>query len=312
MKIYKKKCIFESRNQYELLVSLLLAISFYRKDEISSLIYSTEYIDSKIQAEINSLPGVNVHCLGRPNKMSRVLMFIKLFFVCLLNIFKADRVFVFHEVSPAIFFKLFKLRISLIEHGDINYRNIADLEFYKGSLYAFIKVRLMKQLYVGESSVFDEIYLKELHEAPLALKNKARHLDLLYLGGSLTMDERSIVNSIFLFDSDAYNSADFIDSVLLITQPFSELGIVSEEVKLTAYKIALENIKTPVVIKPHPKETTDYGLHFPDALILNSVTPLEVFYVNKVEFDKAITLNSSAIRSVYCKKRIILGTDIYG
>lgn len=287
-------------------------MSFYKNEGIFSLIYSTEYIDSKIQAEINRLPGVNVRCLGRPNKKSRVLIFIKLFFIYLLNIFKAEKVFVFHEVSPAIFFKLFKLRIILIEHGDINYRNIADLKFYKGSFYAFIKVLLMRQLYVGESSVFDEVYLRELHEAPLVLKNKARYLDLLYLSETLTIDERSIFNSIFLFDSDAYNSADFYDTVLLITQPFSELGIVSEEVKVAAYKNALVNIKTPVIIKPHPKETTEYGLYFPDALILNSVTPLEVFYVNKVQFDKAITINSSAIRSVYCKKRIILGTEIYG
>lgn len=310
MKISTKINVFESRNDYELLVSIMFSVFIFKRQGVNCLIYSTNSLSAEIKSQINSLDGVEVRCVTH-SQMKRMRVFVSLFIFYMMNFFRVERFYIFHEVSPVVFFKFFRSKISLVEHGEINYLDISNVKFYKGSIYAFLKKKVMRDSFVGESTFFDEIYLKNIEKAPSKLKHKVHFLDLKSMFKLMAKSEVKLLNSIFLFDERCKKDC-FKESVLLITQPFSELGIISEEAKLHIYQSALANELDKLVIKPHPKELTDYKTIFPDAVVLNSTTPFELFYINDVEFKTVITINSSAILSVNCVNTVVLGSGVLG
>ena len=102
------------------------------------------------------------------------------------------------------------------------------------------------------------------------------------------------INALFLNNNEKI--------VLLITQPFAEDRLTTVEDKEKIYTYIADEYcgDRKLIVKPHPRETTNYNILFPDALVLDNAFPLELLYFTKRErkIDEAITVNSTAIMNI--------------
>lgn len=79
---------------------------------------------------------------------------------------------------------------------------------------------------------------------------------------------------------------------ILLTQPISEDGLVSEDEKIEIYRSIIINSKLKILIKPHPREITNYKQVFNDVHTLDKSTLSETLYCNE-NIEYYITLYSS-------------------
>ena len=96
---------------------------------------------------------------------------------------------------------------------------------------------------------------------------------------------------------------------LLLTQPLSEDGTLSEKEKIEIYSEILSNYDLKdVVIKVHPREKLNYRNIFPEVEILDEYFPVELFKIFNIEPEKVITIFSSAVFGIAKRENI----DFYG
>lgn len=96
-------------------------------------------------------------------------------------------------------------------------------------------------------------------------------------------------------------------SIILITQPLSEDSIISEDEKITLYKSILSNYDiNQVVIKPHPREKTNWAEIFPNTPIITRKVPAELLAL-MVEPKNVCTFYSTAAFSLCPPEKV----DIY-
>ena len=83
---------------------------------------------------------------------------------------------------------------------------------------------------------------------------------------------------------------------IIVTQPFSEGNVISEESKIKIYKKIVDFIHddTSVVIKPHPREKTDYEKYFPGVIVFKSKAPIQLFSLCGIQFENICTVCSTA------------------
>lgn len=82
--------------------------------------------------------------------------------------------------------------------------------------------------------------------------------------------------------------------VLLVTQPMSEDNIMSESDKIAVYKSIMEQYREKIIIKPHPRETTDYRKFFPNIEVFPKTAPVELLKLLVPEIDRVVTFFSTA------------------
>ena len=80
---------------------------------------------------------------------------------------------------------------------------------------------------------------------------------------------------------------------ILFTQPISEAGIVSEVEKVQVYREIIEKYKIDM-IKPHPRDYTDYSLYF-ECDVIDKFIPAEAMISPKGENITLLTLNSTSL-----------------
>lgn len=81
----------------------------------------------------------------------------------------------------------------------------------------------------------------------------------------------------------------------LITQPLSEDHVCTEEEKQELYRRILSNYeKGSVVLKPHPREKTNWQAVFPDTIIAPQHIPMQLLQLLMPKLEKVITLFSTA------------------
>lgn len=145
------------------------------------------------------------------------------------------------------------------------------------------------------------------------VRKKAKHLNLNELSGLISKKQKNEIVSLFLENS--FDLKILENTVLLITQPFSEDGVISETEKTVMYNeiIADYSPKYKVVLKPHPREQTDYkSVVKEDILVIDKNFPLEILdFIIEDKIITGITISSSAINNLNClKNRIVLGVDM--
>ena len=70
---------------------------------------------------------------------------------------------------------------------------------------------------------------------------------------------------------------------------------MTEKEKINLYKeIVKEMDEDSLLIKVHPREITDYKKHFPESYVLSEPFPAELLRFNEIQFEKVITLFSTA------------------
>ena len=210
--------------------------------------------------------------------------------------------------TPAYFVNTFKKNtIRMIEDGERNY--VSRL----GPIKIFKRKYLYKS-FIGEGRdpEIKEIHVQEPERLPEIIREKGRKLDLQSLRQSITGEQSKMLMRIFSLDE--FQSSNFSNGTLLITQPISEDKFVSEERKLDLYQGIIQKYAKddPLFIKVHPREKTDYSKFFGnDAHIISKDFPIELFdLIPGIQFEKGITLFSGAIKNLNCvKHKIFLGND---
>lgn len=93
---------------------------------------------------------------------------------------------------------------------------------------------------------------------------------------------------------------------LVLTQPFSEIKYLTEKREIQSYSNMIADLKiSDFLIKLHPAEKKDYCKHFPQADVYTKPMPMELFCLLGCNFEKVITVTSTAVLLFKGKAEII-------
>lgn len=92
---------------------------------------------------------------------------------------------------------------------------------------------------------------------------------------------------------------------IIFTEAFSEDGLSLEEAA-SIFAPYVEQYKNDgVVIKPHPRDKEDWEKAFPEAKVLRTRAPMQILCIMGADFERAITVCSTAISSMKPETEII-------
>ena len=134
-------------------------------------------------------------------------------------------------------------------------------------------------------------------EIPEIIKNKVEIINLKNKWEKLPLNKKSDILNIFNLNTDELEKIRKTENnkILLITQPFSEDKFMSEEEKIELYKNIIKQYDfNEILIKPHPRETTNYNKIFPKIKVIRGNFPLEILMVLGVKFKEVVTVYSTA------------------
>ncbi len=210
----------------------------------------------------------------------------------------------------------------LLEDGCINYNKEMleksskkkEKNNFKTLRDKFLKRSKIHYKSFGLSDKIEKIYLTGIAEIPKIIKNKVEIIDIKEKWKQLPEEEKKGILNIFNINNSILEKLQKKEKrILLITQTFSEDGFISEEEKIKMYKEIVEMYPNQkVVIKPHPRETTDYKKIFPSLDIIEGKFPLEVLMLLGVEFKEVVTVYSTAALNFKGVTNVnYLGTENY-
>lgn len=201
----------------------------------------------------------------------------------------------------------YREKLILLEDGVANY-TFFDLErkqllknkikiFFKKLILYFIKIvfglNFRKGIFGTDKSI-KRIYLTGISTIPNEVKNKTQIINLKKLWELKTKEEKKIILKTFKVNIE--NFKNIKEVIILITQPLSEDGIISEKEKVDIYsKILKKYPKEKILIKCHPRETTNYEVFFPEYKVLKDKYPVEILDLIGVDIKKVVTLFSTAV-----------------
>lgn len=227
-----------------------------------------------------------------------------------------DEIYIFHDNTWfAHYLKCEKIPYNLIEDALDSYKRISKSPFkymlHKADLKAWIKnIFRIGYVFCGydrfaksvEVNSIDGVEIKQLAGKKLVEIPRKPMFDRLT---ALDLDK---LKFIFFKDIPEF---DYRNSVLLITQPLFEDGIViGDDEQIVIYKrlAAKYSRGYSLVIKPHPRDTVDYSVVFPNAVILNKNMPLEIVgLIEKPHFARVVSFGSSCQMTVDANEFIVEG-----
>ena len=214
-----------------------------------------------------------------------------------------------------LFLRLFK-HIFYLEDGTASYEAVLWPEFQSFKREKVLWRRwLWGNIYprLGLAENVESIYLTGILPIPDIISNKVKIIDLYALWQQKNPDQKKEIVNVFLpqgFDFKLFDNCD----TLLLTQPFSEYSTddFTESDKIEAYRRLLAGYdESKVLIKVHPRETTDYAAYFPSAKILAIPCPMELLMLLGIPLLRAITVNSTAVYNLGDQiEKIITGYDV--
>lgn len=210
-----------------------------------------------------------------------------------------------------------------LEDGVVNYNEKALNEiinkkeknrFFKNFRDKFLKKSKIRYKTLGLSEKIQKIYLTGLMEIPEVIKNKVELVNIKEKWEKLPLEKKKKILNIFGFDNNNLKILNEEENkILLITQTFSEDKFISEEEKIKMYEEIINMYPgQKIVIKPHPRERTNYSKIFPNVEIIRSNFPLEVLMVLNIKFKEVVTVYSTAALNFKGITNVnFLGTENY-
>lgn len=194
----------------------------------------------------------------------------------------------------------------LIEDGVKNYqRKSHKIELKK---IFFLENPFYKQM--GYHKKIEKIYLTGLLSYPTELRKKIITINI---KESWKLKSESEQNKILkLFEIEKKKLEDLKSKkYILFTQPLSEDELLLESEKIEIYqKILLKYSAKDLVIKPHPRERTNYKKIFSDFEVIEENYPSEFLDIYDIKFEKIITLFSTSALNLSKKNNQSL--EFYG
>ncbi|WP_341659291.1 glycosyltransferase family 52 [Vibrio sp.] len=205
-------------------------------------------------------------------------------------------VFVDQSVISQTFIKSGKT-LKLFEHGNGNYL-VGAYPNYK-----FIKRVLGVTEGYGRDESITKIFLQYPEKAPEDIYFKVVSLNI--KNDFESIEELQKKEIFGVFDVEGHNLKE---GVLLLTQPLSEDGIISESEKLSLYQEFIDKY-SDIIIKPHPRDTTDYNKYLSgDFSIISKSFPIEILNFTDARFDTLCTVCSGSVYNFSYPVNV----DIYG
>lgn len=206
-----------------------------------------------------------------------------------------------------------------LEDGTGNYNPKVYLEdvktlkqkfyFYIESIvyYLFFKKKLLNE----KEKLFKRInryYATEMAPKDLLFENITQRISLKKLWKGKKEEEKQEILKIFNFDESILTKLKK-GKILLLTQALDNGGLISEKEKIELYKRILEKYpKQEVIIKTHPRETTDYRKIFKEYIIIDEQFPMELIPLIGENIQKVVTISSGGVNLFVGKAEI----DFYG
>lgn len=181
----------------------------------------------------------------------------------------------------------------LLEDGLSNYirENILN---YKVSWFGEHVLGYIKHPY-GINSNCKKVFLTKLPKEMPEILDKVVLIDMQNLWDMSSLRKKEYILSIFDITKE---SVEYLygKSVILFTQPLDELEGISELRKIEIYSKILSLYDSELlVIKPHPRETTDYSSYFRNVCVYDKKIPFELLNILGVRFSRSVTIYSSAV-----------------
>ncbi len=147
---------------------------------------------------------------------------------------------------------------------------------------------------------------------PLGLRKKAKELNIKKETAKLDEPTKRAIFEIFISDASFHVESDH--AALVLTQPISEDQVVENEtVKIEIYRDLISKIPDDmnIILKVHPRETTQYQEHFQNITVLPGLFPIEILNLKDgFYFEHGYTLFSTALSNLeIVKKRFFSGKD---
>lgn len=202
------------------------------------------------------------------------------------NTFKNLEVFGADHILGAKYF-LRRFPFYVLEDGTANYEPRSYKRSWKNRLFSIPVFGVYKNV--------KKIHLTQKENIPEIIKDKVEIVNINSLWAEKTDKEKEYILNIFNFNIKDVETL-LKKKNILFTQPLSEDGILTEEEKISLYhKIISKYDISDLVIKPHPREKTDYKEVFKDIYVFKSNIPSELLELLNIRFDKVITLFSTAV-----------------
>lgn len=169
---------------------------------------------------------------------------------------------------------------------------------------------------IGEK--VEKIYLTGVLPVPDIISDKVEIINIKEKWDNLENNKKDKILEIFNISLVLIEELKRTENaILILTQPLSEDGILTEKEKIQIYKeIILNNNKAKIYIKSHPREKTDYKKILEklnlQIEIIRADFPIELLLFFNIRFKKVITLFSTAALNFKANSDIeFLGTKNY-
>lgn len=200
----------------------------------------------------------------------------------------------------------------MLEDGTMTYLE-AENEYKKEKERSFFSkwTRRMKGRIAvcGFSPKVEKVYLRGILPTPDCLQHKVEYMDIYSLWKQKSIEEKKWILRFFDFQQ---KHLELLQSkkAILFTQPLSEDGVMTEEEKIGIYRKILEKEEIrELVIKVHPRETTEYTKYFDGVSVLQEKTPFELYLLHGLRGKRVITLFSTAVYGLDDFEVIFYGTN---
>jgi len=197
--------------------------------------------------------------------------------------------------------------IFMIEDGARTYRQ------RHSAFEHFIKTYITKTpVGGGFDREINTIYAQFPDRLPAPIRKKARELNLKKEVARLEAAVKQEIFEIFLSNEEFKIEGN--NNALLLTQPISEDKVIKDEaVKIAIYRDVISRIPENfrVILKTHPRETTNYRDYFKDITVLPALFPIEILGLKDgFYFERGYTLFSTALSNLeIVNNRFFLGKD---
>ena len=219
-----------------------------------------------------------------------------------LNFDEYDEIFV-NDATSTIAFHLFgrKKKVIWVEHAKNGFQKRLNTVFRIcfRIMPVLEKIGMLYSLH-GTSKYVGEIEVNENRDLiPLIKGKKIREVNIDRILEELTDEERGFIFELYCkaYDVDLEKDATFS---IILTAPLYEDGFVkSEDEQIRVYRNMIEKHvrkECRVLIKPHPRDNTDYKMYFPEFMIGVPCMSAEVFnLISGKRLEGVFGINTSTV-----------------
>jgi hypothetical protein len=209
-----------------------------------------------------------------------------------------DVVYFGHDHLPCSPYVFREHSFELLEDGMLNYHKYPFcahdeyVSLFKGREGKYGPLGILQIDYAGQEEQCRVIHLTGISKTDYPAPKKVRYCSLETMWKEANKSKIFLINTIYGFQNTRFAYLD--KKRVLLTQPLSEDGFLSEKEKMHLYFRITDYIgRENLVIKKHPRDISNY-----DCCNVESITaniPLQLLSLNGIRFTEAITISSTAV-----------------